>query len=271
MGVPSWMDQAAQAQKRRHRMMVVIVTAAGLLSGEVSGCVPRKRLDWNARNQRLLLEGQFKQCYRMGVHFFEKLFLLIWPMLTCDEVESKQRTGIDPITPQNMLQMMISWLAGSSYHTTRCLGGVSPSAFYDITVVSALCDCEKLRIRSPTESEERWQELDDGFPQISKDAEEVPDVAAFFSGHYQLYGLNVQSICDSLCRYTGYCFGSPGRVGDSIAIKKWTLSDAILALPPGYYCAGDKAYPLSDSFLVPYNKLECKAIQDSDYNFFFFT
>ncbi|ETM31612.1 hypothetical protein L914_20835 [Phytophthora nicotianae] len=236
MGVPSWMDQAAQAQKRRRRMMVAIVTAAGLLSGEVSGCVPRKRLDWNARNQRLLLEGQFKQCYRMGVHFFEKLFLLIWPMLTCDEVESKQRTGIDPITPQNMLQMTISWLAGSSYHTTRCLGGVSPSAFYDITVVSALCDCEKLRIRSPTESEERWQELDDGFPQISKD---------------------------------GYCFGSPGRVGDSIAIKKWTLSDAILALPPGYYCAGDKAYPLSDSFLVPYNKLECKAIQDSDYNFFF--
>ncbi|ETN16223.1 hypothetical protein PPTG_06407 [Phytophthora nicotianae INRA-310] len=180
MGVPSWMDQAAQAQKRRRRMMVAIVT--------VSGCVPRKRLDWNARNQRLLLEGQFKQCYRMGVHFFEKLFLLIWPMLTCDEVESKQRTGIDPITPQNTLQMTISWLAGSNYHTTGCLGGVSPSVFYDIT----------------------------------------KDIVR-------------------------YCFGSPGSVGDSIAIKKWTLSDAILALPPGYYCAGDKAYPLSDSFLVPYN------------------
>eukprot|EP00644_Phytophthora_capsici_P006369 jgi/Phyca11/127013/e_gw1.66.187.1 len=272
-------------------MLVALVTAAGVLPAELSACVPRKRLDWNVHKQTLLLEGQFKQCYRMEVYSFEKILLLIRPALTRDEVQSKRRTGANPISPENRLQMTISWLAGGNYHTTRCLGGVSSSAFYDITkdVMRALCDCEELRIRAPTESEERWQELADGFAQISKDgiltgcvgcldgwmcqiraptADEVPDVAAFFSGHYQMYGLNVQAICDSLCRFTGYCFDSPGKVGDSIAFKKWTLSDAILALLLGYYCVGDNAYPLSDSLLVPYNKLECKTIQDSDFNFY---
>eukprot|EP00644_Phytophthora_capsici_P006828 jgi/Phyca11/103818/e_gw1.8.402.1 len=203
-------------------MLVALVTAAGVLPAEVSACVPRKRLDWNVHKQTLLLEGQFKQCYRMEVYSFEKILLLIRPALTRDEVQSERRTGTNPISPENRLQMTISWLAGGNHHTTRCLGGVSSSAFYGITkdVMRALCDCEEL---PPT-------------------ANEVPDVAAFFSGHYQMYGLNVQAICDSL--------------------------DAILALPPGYYCVGDNAYPLSDSLLVPYNKLECKTIQDSDFNFY---
>lgn len=97
---------------------------------------------------------------------------------------------------------------------------------------------------------------------------EVPDIAAFFSGHYHMYGLNAQAICDSLCRFTGYCFDSPGKVGDSIAFRKWTLSDEIMELPPGYYCVRDNAYPLSDSLLVPYNKVELRTKQDSDFNFY---
>ncbi|KAE8999706.1 hypothetical protein PF005_g15471 [Phytophthora fragariae] len=155
--------------------------------------------------------------------------------------------------------------------------------------MDALCACEELYIRSPTESRVRMQELADDFASISKDniltgcvgcldgwlceirppsTEEAPDVSAFYSGHYQMYGLNVQAICDSLCRFTGYCFDSPGKVGDSIAFKKWKLSDEILALPSGFYCVADNAYPLSDSLLVPHNKLEIKSKKHSDFNFY---
>ncbi|KAE8977487.1 hypothetical protein PR003_g23271 [Phytophthora rubi] len=190
-----------------------------------------------------------------------------------------------------MLQMTISWLAGGNYQGTRCLGGTSDSAIYDAMhdVMDAICACSALTIRSPTESTERMYELANGFTAFSKDqiltgcvgcidgwlceirapsAKEVPDVAAFFSGHYQKYGLNVQAICDSSCRFTGYCFISPGKVGDSIAFKKWKLREASMQLPVGFYIIGDNAYPLSDSLLVPFNKLELKTKAHSDYNFY---
>ncbi|KUF83284.1 Far upstream element-binding protein 3 [Phytophthora nicotianae] len=285
------MLKAYQARKRRRVQVVATVAAIASIRGTPSDCVPRRRLNWGLHRQTLLLEGQFEQCYRMSAASFDRLLSFVRPGLLRDEIQSERRTGTDSITPENMLQMTISWLAGGSFHTTRCLAGVSPSGFYDVitAVMDALCECEELRIHSPTESTSRIEELASGFTKISKDgimtgcvgcldgwlcqirapsSREVPDVAAFFSGHYQMYGLNVQAICDSLCRFTGYCFDSPGKVGDSIAFKKWTLSDEIMELPPGYYCVGDNAYPLSDSLLVPYNKVELKKKQDSDFNFY---
>ncbi|KAE9350284.1 hypothetical protein PF008_g6521 [Phytophthora fragariae] len=190
-----------------------------------------------------------------------------------------------------MLQMTIAWLAGSNYQTTRCLGGTSVSAIYEAMhcVMNAICASPELRIHAPTESPQRMFELADGFAEISKhniltgcvgcvdgwlceirapSEKEVPDVSAFFSGHYQKYGLIVQAICDSQCRFTGYCFNSPGKVGDSIAFKKWKLREAIMQLPAGFYIIGENAYPLSESLLVPFNKLEIKGKAYSDYNFY---
>ncbi|OWY90719.1 hypothetical protein PHMEG_00041022 [Phytophthora megakarya] len=60
-----------------------------------------------------------------------------------------------------------------------------------------------------------------------------------------------QAICDAFCRFTGYCFNSPRNVGDSIAYKKWKLSQDVVKLPSGFYIVGDNAYPLSSSLLVP--------------------
>ncbi|ETP27514.1 hypothetical protein F442_23209 [Phytophthora nicotianae P10297] len=285
------MVKAHQARKRRRELLAAPAAVAALLRGSPRDCVPRKRLKWGVHKQTLLLEGQFERCYRMSALSFDKLLALVRPAVLRDELQSERRTGTEPITPENMLQMTIAWLAGSSMHTTRCLAGVSPSGFYDVItdVMDALCECVDLRIHSPTESSSRIEELASGFTKISKDgiltgcvgclggwlcqirapsAREVPDVAAFFSGHYQMYGLNVQAICDSLCRFTGYCFDSPGKVGDSIAFKKWSLSDEIMRLPDCYYIVGDNAYPLSDALLVPYTKVEVKTRKDSDFNFY---
>ncbi|OWZ02267.1 LOW QUALITY PROTEIN: hypothetical protein PHMEG_00026202 [Phytophthora megakarya] len=166
------------------------------------------------RTQTLLLEGQFKRCYRMDVASFERLLLMIRPALERDIGQSIRRTRTDPVTPENMLQMTISWLAGSNYHMTRNLAGASVPGFYSClhAVMDAICEYPELRIRSPAESEEHMLKLADDFTSISADgimtgcvgciegwlchirapsALEVPDVAAFFSDHYQMYGVNV--------------------------------------------------------------------------------
>ncbi|POM79132.1 Hypothetical protein PHPALM_3266 [Phytophthora palmivora] len=106
-----------------------------------------------------------------------------------------------------MAQMTISWLAGGNFYPTRCLAGVSRSAFYDVivAVMDALCECEDRRIHSPTESSSRIKEIVTGFMKISQDGNltdcvgcldgwlcqirelscvKVPDVAAFVLGHY---------------------------------------------------------------------------------------
>lgn len=296
MTVPRWLERARNERSRRRRrrrlrLMAALALAADAIPVEREGCILRHRLDWDVHKQTLLLEGQFQRCYRMSAESFERLLSFIGPALVRDELQSRRRTGTDPISPEIMLQMTISWLAGSSYHTTRNLGGTSVTAIYDAmhAVMDAICHCTELIIRAPTESAKRMYELADGFTAISKDsvltgcvgcidgwlceirapsAREVPDVAAFYSGHYQKYGLNVQAICDSLCRFTGYCFNSPGKVGDSIAFKKWKLREAIMQLPAGFYIIGDNAYPLSDSLLVPFSKLELKSKAHSDYNFY---
>ncbi|OWY97854.1 LOW QUALITY PROTEIN: hypothetical protein PHMEG_00031513 [Phytophthora megakarya] len=270
--------RSCSASQPPTRRLVIIAEAPK----ERAECIFRRRLAWNVHKQTLLLEGQFKRCYRMDVSSFERLMLLVRPALQRYELQSARRTGTDPVSTENMLQMTISWLAGSNYHTTRGLAGTSVPGFYGYVhaVMNAICGCPELRIRSPTESKERIVELADAFTSLSKDGTMTGCVGCidgwlcqiraptFFSGHYQLYGVNVQPICDAFCCFTGYCFNSPGNVGDSIAYKKWKLSHDVVKLPPGFYIVSDNAYPLSSSLLVPYNKLEIKSRKHSDYNFY---
>ncbi|OWY93938.1 hypothetical protein PHMEG_00036480 [Phytophthora megakarya] len=275
-----------------HCSMVMLAVLAVSTTDEREECIYRRRLDWNwdVHRETLLLEGQFRRYYRMDACSFERLLSFIGPALVRDELQSRRRTGTAPLLPENMLQMTVSWLAGSNYRTTRCLGGTAVPTIYAVMheVMNAMCECPELRIHAPTESQERVFDLADGFADISKDtiltgcvgcidgwlceirapiSTEVPEVTAFYSGHYQKYGLNVQAICDSRSRFTGYCFDSPGKVGDSIAFKKWKLRGVIMQLPAGFYIIGGNAYPLSNCLLVPFTKLEIKGNAYSDYNF----
>lgn len=79
--------------------------------------------DWNGspHRERLVLEGQFKCCYRMDVDAFDTLVQLLSPTLELVAVKSVNRTGTKPIATVNMVRVTISWLAGGSYHTIRAL------------------------------------------------------------------------------------------------------------------------------------------------------
>ena len=93
-------------------------------------CLRRQRIDWDRYTQLLLDEGQFKQYYRMRSAAFENLLTIVGPSLAVNEEMSILRTGIEPITPVNQLQMAISWIAGYSFRPCRATAGVSKSALY---------------------------------------------------------------------------------------------------------------------------------------------
>ncbi|OWZ19503.1 LOW QUALITY PROTEIN: hypothetical protein PHMEG_0006238 [Phytophthora megakarya] len=121
-------------------------------------------------------------------------------------------------------------------------------------------------------------ELPDGFAEISKgniltgsvecndrwlceirapSSNEVPDVTSFFSGHYHRYGVNLSV---TRCRASqAIAFTRRGMEAKQRhhGATRWSL-----------HFIGDNAYPLSNSLLVPFNKLKIKSKPHSDYNFF---
>lgn len=129
-------------------LLATIAAVLKLYTGRRGAVVPRKRLKWQLYRERLLREGQFKRYYRMSAASFDTLLTLVSPLLARDNAQSIRRSGTKPITPTNMLQMAISWLAGGSYHSIRALAGVSRTAFYSILVevMNALCTVKELRI-----------------------------------------------------------------------------------------------------------------------------
>ena len=44
----------------------------------------------------------------------------------------------------------------------------------------------------------------------------------------------------------------PGCTNDCLAFQLSSLRDSIAKLPPGYWVAGDPAYPLMDALLTPF-------------------
>ncbi|KAG2798137.1 hypothetical protein PC129_g16392 [Phytophthora cactorum] len=171
MTVPSRMEGARPARSRRRSILVLLATVVAVCQAEQESCIKRRRLIWNVHKQTFLLEGQFKRCYSMNVESFRRLLMLIRPSLARDTLQSTQRITTDPSTPENMVQMTITWLTGGSYHTICCLGGTSVSGIYDVfhDVMNTIWDCPKLRIQSPVEPEQRVRDLADSFAKISTD------------------------------------------------------------------------------------------------------
>jgi len=83
-------------------------------------------------------------------------------------------------------------------------------------------------------------------------ASDTMNVASYFSGHYQSYGINVQATCDAACRLTSISVLCPGGTGDSKAFTASFVHQYVSPLLRGFYVAADNAYTLSDTLLIPY-------------------
>ena len=81
---------------------------------------------------------------------------------------------------------------------------------------------------------------------------EVHNVKSYFSGHYQMYGINIQAACNHNCRFLFIGVGGPGVMGDREAVKESGLSKLVEKLPGLIYCIGDCAYTPTEHLMPMY-------------------
>ena len=96
---------------------------------------------------------------------------------------------------------------------------------------------------------------------------DTANIAAYFSGHYQHHGVNVQACCDSKCKFTYLSVRSPGGTGDSRAFYGTALKHFLEVIPRGFYVVADSAYTLSSSLLVPFSGADKKRVDNDVFNF----
>jgi hypothetical protein len=101
---------------------------------------------------------------------------------------------------------------------------------------------------------------------------EAKRVRAFFSGHYQRYGLNVLASCDAHCRFTSVSVNNSGGTNDCIALVKWSLLYNVMKkLPLGCYFSGDNAFPQCRFIMTPFTEPQLRGIlglSRDAYNFY---
>jgi hypothetical protein len=264
--------------------------AAASVSGTKESFFVRDRIEWSRHLDFLEREQKaFRRLYRMERHSFEKLCLLLKPHIEKDESMSKVRTGKGPITPEIALHCLLRWLAGGSYLDIRLYAGISVSSFYVVVhrCAIAILKLPELDYSFPATNEELERvangfkdlcdhEVMDGcvgcmdgmlLPIITPASSEVGHVKSYFSGHYQEYGINLQGVCDSKCRFLFAAVAAPGGTNDITAYRKTGLSNKIENLPLGKYVIGDNAYICTEHLLTPFSGSQKKDKKNDAYNF----
>jgi len=79
---------------------------------------------------------------------------------------------------------------------------------------------------------------------------ETGNVKAYFSGHYQTYGINVQAACDHQCRFVYAVLAVPGSANDIAAYRKTRINEMVQNLPIRKFVIGDNAYMCSETLLT---------------------
>jgi len=98
----------------------------------------------------------------------------------------------------------------------------------------------------------RWFLLQIKVPAI----DETANVKAYFSGHYQTYGIHFQAACNHKCRFVYAALAAPGGADDIAAFRKTLVSKMIENLPLRMIVIGDNAYVCSETLLTPFSGLE---------------
>jgi hypothetical protein len=285
-------DDDEEEEDEDMTMLLLCAAAIAEHSDTRASFYVRDRLEWEVHVTELLEEDHlaFYQLYRMQHASFMKLCSLIHPFISTDEKMSQVRTGKGPITTEIALHCLLRWLSGGSYLDIRLCAGLSKSSFYFCVhkCVEAILLCDELAYSFPTS--------DDDIRQASKDFRECStnnvidgcvacldglllrirtppptatgNVKAYFSGHYQAYGINVQAACDSRCRFVYVSLAAPGGANDIAAFRKTSLSELIEKLPLGKYVIADNAYVCTEHLLTPFPGEQKKDPAKDAFNFY---
>lgn len=96
--------------------------------------------------------------------------------------------------------------------------------------------------------------LDGFFQRTNKPTKsEVANVILYYSGHYELYGINCQACIRPNLQFMYFGVVLLGSTNDNISYPLATgLKDIFDSLPPGLFGLADAAYTLSKNMLIPF-------------------
>jgi hypothetical protein len=251
--------------------------------------VNRQRIRWSRRVQQLEAEGSFARMYRMPLASFNKLLSWIRVDLTVDYAHSVSSTGEQPIEPEIMLHCMLRYLAGGSYLDVRDAAHISVPSFYRVLHVAlrAILKCKTLCFQFPATpavidaSAARFAScssfgvmngcvgcLDGMLCRIKTPPKrETRNARAYYSGHYRAVGVNVQAVCDDLCRFSYICVAAPGGTNDVRAYRRTQLKQLVEQLPTGKYVVADNAYVPTEHLLTPFSGSQKSLPANDAFNF----
>lgn len=247
-----------------------------------------QRIKWKAHVVELRHTRLFKNKYRMSVRAFRKLTRILGKNITVDETFCPVS---ESIYPEIIVAVGIRYLSGAKCLDLTTCYGLSLTSVYrcrnlfitavyvcpelDISMPSTVSDMEGVANDFAAKSTENLIRgcvgCIDGFLAITKRPrmkESAGNPRAFFSGHYGVYGLNVQAVCDIHCRFLFFGVVAPGKCGDQVAFERTPLSEYTKQLPDGYYIIGDAAYSVGEKMLTPFTGGHRSDPAKDAYNFF---
>ena len=97
---------------------------------------------------------------------------------------------------------------------------------------------------------------------------DVGNVHSYFSGHYQKYGINIQAVCDHLCRFIFVAVVAPGSINDRDAIKETPLPYLLHNLPQGFVVIADAAYEATEHLVSLFYGVHALDPENDNFNFY---
>jgi hypothetical protein len=184
---------------------------------------------------------------------------------------------------------MIRFLLDGSYRNICATFSISKPSFYRLVwhTIDCINKMEALDVKLPSVGQLNY--IWGGFKRISTDGvmngcvgsldgcllrittpscAKCWNVAAYFSGHYCTYGVNVQAMCDADCHFLFFALASPGKTNDVVALHKTSLSAWIKSLPPGFFVAAECAYSITEHLVAPYSGPQWFSEWCNNFNFF---
>jgi len=187
-----------------------------------------------------------------------------------NEVMAEPRGGI--VIPGLCLFCTLRHLAGGSYLDICDITGVSKSSFYQVVwkTIEAIVKCKHLELKFPKTREE-CKSVAKGFRSISTGKAIIDCVgvvngyllhirvppknvagnqSAYFSGHYQCHGMNIQAVSDHRSCFLHFATAAPGVTPDRDAIAMCSLHGMIESLPLGFCIIGDPACQVTERMIT---------------------
>ena len=231
-----------------------------------------KTFVWADHIQQLLHEDRFDIEYRMSLQAFSKLHSIL-------QVKLRRRIKLSrlirPVTVEMVIGTGLRYLAGGKMNDIRHIFFLSKTECYNCidSFLEAVNSSKALCIHLPQTPAE-WERVRNGFSSksshqlmsgcvgaidgllaqiIAPRRTEVGNVRAYYSGHYETFGLNCQAACDVRLKFLYFAVVAPGKTNDNAAYPLCVqLRRAIQSLPLGLYFVGDAAYSLEENLLVPF-------------------